>query len=105
MTKAELAYKIATKTGLRTADILTTLDSLFDVVKENVSTHKTIYLRGFGSFQTKHRAARKARNIKKNIEIEIEAHYYPSFKPCKEFIQQVKKKTKNDSSRFVSDTY
>lgn len=95
MTKADLALRIARKTGQKTADIVATLDSLFEVVKSTTAKGETIYLRGFGNFERKHRAAHKARNIKKNIEIHMEASDYPSFKPCKEFVEKVKNAGRN----------
>jgi DNA-binding protein HU-beta len=49
-----------------------------------------VYLRGFGSFIIKHRAAKTARNILKNTTITIDAHDLPSFKPAKSFIEQMK---------------
>ena len=49
-----------------------------------------VYLRGFGSFIIKTRAAKTGRNISKNTAIEIPAHNIPAFKPAKVFVEGVK---------------
>jgi DNA-binding protein HU-beta len=56
-----------------------------------LSQGENIYIRGFGSFITKKRAAKIGRNIKKNIAVDIPEHYIPAFKPAKEFVHEVKK--------------
>lgn len=64
---------------------------MFKEVKDTLSQGENIYIRGFGSFITKKRAAKVGRNIKKNIAVEIPEHFIPAFKPAKEFVQEVKK--------------
>ena len=61
-----------------------------EVVKNSMLKNKeNVYLRGFGSFIIKHRAAKTARNISKNVTITIDAHDLPSFKPSKSFVAQM----------------
>ena len=61
-----------------------------EAVKNSMLKKKeNVYLRGFGSFIIKHRAAKTARNISKNITITIDAHDLPSFKPSKSFVAQM----------------
>lgn len=90
MTKADLVSIIALQTGQHKTNVAATVDAFFDVVKTSLTQGDTLYLRGFGNFQIKHRPKRHARNITKNEAIVVEAHDYPSFKPCKEFMDQVK---------------
>jgi DNA-binding protein HU-beta len=71
-------------------DVLVTLETMFKEVKESLSNGQNIYIRGFGSFITKKRAAKIGRNIKKNIAVEIPEHFIPAFKPAKEFVNEVK---------------
>jgi DNA-binding protein HU-beta len=92
MRKADLINRIAEKTGIPKVDVLVTLENLFTEVKKSLSEGENIYIRGFGSFITKKRAAKIGRNIKKNIAVEIPEHYIPAFKPAKEFVQQIKEK-------------
>jgi DNA-binding protein HU-beta len=91
MRKADLVNQIADKTGIPKVDVLVTLETMFKEVKETLSNGENIYIRGFGSFITKKRAAKIGRNIKKNIAVQIPEHYVPAFKPSKEFVAEVKK--------------
>src|SRR5437016_9724025 len=91
MRKADLISKISEKTGIQKVDVLVTLETMFKEVKDTLSQGENIYIRGFGSFITKKRAAKVGRNIKKNIAVDIPEHYIPAFKPAKEFVQEVKK--------------
>jgi len=91
MRKADLINHIADKTGIPKVDVLVTLEAMFKEVKETLSNGESIYIRGFGSFITKKRAAKIGRNIKKNVAVEIPEHFIPAFKPSKEFVAEVKK--------------
>jgi DNA-binding protein HU-beta len=64
---------------------------MFKEIKLTLSQGENIYVRGFGSFITKKRAAKIGRNIKRNTAVQIPAHFIPAFKPAKEFMQEVKK--------------
>lgn len=90
MTKAEVINQIAEKTGIDKADVTTTVETLFAVVKDSMAEGKNIYVRGFGSFVNKKRAKKIARNISKNTAIVIDEHYVPNFKPSKVFVEQIK---------------
>lgn len=94
MTKADVIAEIADKTGIDKADVSSTLESFFTVVKDNLAEGEPIYVRGFGSFVNKKRAKKVARNISKNTSIVIDEHFIPSFKPAKIFIEQVKTNAK-----------
>ncbi len=91
MKKADLINIISEKTGVPKVDVLVTIESFFTNVKEIISDGENIYIRGFGSFITKKRAAKLGRNIKKNTSVFIPEHYIPAFKPAKEFVAEVKK--------------
>ena len=91
MRKADLINNIAEKTGIPKVEVLVTLEAMFKEIKENLSEGENIYIRGFGSFITKKRAAKIGRNIKKNVAVQIPEHFIPAFKPSKEFIAEVKK--------------
>lgn len=90
MTKAEIVARIAQKTGLDKGDVLATLEAFFKVVKATLAEGENIYVRGFGSFVLKKRAKKTARIIARNEPIIIDAHYIPSFKPSKSFVEKVK---------------
>jgi DNA-binding protein HU-beta len=90
VTKAEVINEIAEKTGVDKADVQTTVEAFFTVVKESMAQGDNIYVRGFGSFINKKRARKVARNISKNTALIIDEHYIPSFKPSKIFLEKIK---------------
>ena len=90
MTKSEIVSKISRKTGVDKSEVLKTMEVLMETVKASLQEGKNVYLRGFGSFVVKKRAAKTARNISKNTSIVIPAHKIPFFKPAKTFINKVK---------------
>ncbi len=59
-------------------------------IKSTLASGENLYVRGFGSFIIKKRAAKIGRNIKKNIAVSIPEHFIPAFKPAKEFVQEIK---------------
>jgi DNA-binding protein HU-beta len=93
MRKADLINKIADKTGIPKVDVLVTIETMFKEVKDSLINKENIYIRGFGSFIIKKRAAKIGRNIKRNIAVNIPEHYIPAFKPAKEFVHEVKTST------------
>ena len=96
MRKADLITQISDKTGIPKVDVMVTLETMFKEIKESLIAGENIYIRGFGSFITKKRAAKIGRNIKKNIAVSIPEHYIPAFKPAKEFVREVKNKKLED---------
>lgn len=90
MRKADVVNSIAEKTGIPKVDILVSLETFFKEVKQSLMEGEPVYVRGFGSFILKKRAAKIGRNIKKNVAVEIPEHYIPAFKPAKEFVSAIK---------------
>ena len=92
MTKADIINGIASSTGISKKDVSAVVESFMDAIKNSMLEKKeNVYLRGFGSFIIKHRAEKTARNTSKNTTITIPAHNFPSFKPAKTFIEDMKK--------------
>ena len=94
MTKAEIVNEIANTTGIDKVAVSGVIESFMDTVKSSMIKGESIYLRGFGSFILKTRADKVGRNISKNTTVNIPAHNIPAFKPCKEFVEEVKTKVK-----------
>ncbi|HSN61710.1 MAG TPA: HU family DNA-binding protein [Ferruginibacter sp.] len=90
MRKADLISRISDKTGIPKVDVLVTLETMFKEIKSTLSNGENLYIRGFGSFIIKKRAAKIGRNIKKNVAVAIPEHFIPAFKPAKEFVQDIK---------------
>lgn len=91
MTKADIVREIAKKTGIDNATVLASIEAFMDTVKDSLANEQNVYLRGFGSFILKKRAAKTARNISKNTTIIIPEHHIPAFKPSKTFAERIAK--------------
>lgn len=92
MRKADLINRISEKTGVPKVDVLVSVENMIKVIKSSLSDGENVYLRGFGSFIVKKRAAKIGRNIKKNTAVEIPEHYIPAFRPAQEFLDEIKNK-------------
>ncbi len=92
MTKAELVNTISSKLGTEKSDTQKIVEAFMQEIRTSMYNGDNVYLRGFGSFIIKTRAAKTGRNISKNIAIEIPAHNIPAFKPSKTFVEKVKTK-------------
>ena len=90
MRKAELVNIISERTGVPKVDVLVSMETFFNEIKDTLSSGENVYIRGFGSFIIKKRAKKIGRHIKKNVSLEIPEHYIPAFKPAKIFVDQVK---------------
>lgn len=91
MTKAEIIKDITTSTGVERVLVASVIEAFMENVRNSIASGENVYLRGFGTFQVKHRAEKVARNISRNTTIVIPAHSVPAFKPAKEFAAKVKK--------------
>ena len=63
---------------------------------------ENVYLRGFGTFLLKKRAAKTGMNISKGTSVKIFAHMIPAFKPAKEFAEKIKAKAQLSKINFTS---
>jgi DNA-binding protein HU-beta len=91
MKKAKIVSEISNKTNLEKQVVQTIVETFMTSVKGALAKNENVYLRGFGSFIVKQRAKKTARNISKKTTIIIPAHKIPAFKPCKTFVNAVKK--------------
>ena len=94
MTKAEIISRISEKTGVEKTTALVVVESLMLEIKDSIRQNESVFLRGFGTFLARKRKEKTGRNISKNTTIIIPAHYIPSFKPAKSFVNNIKKNLK-----------
>ena len=94
MTKSDIIESIIATTELEKPTVTFTVEALMGTIKESMVAGQNIYLRGFGTFQLKQRAAKTGRNITKDTTVKIPAHVIPAFKPAKEFVGAIKTKVK-----------
>lgn len=88
--KAELVSEVAEKTGFKKKEVAQALDALFGSIQEDLAKGSRVQLIGFGTFEVRHRAARKGRNPQTGAEIQIPASEVPAFKPGKALKDAVK---------------
>nr|MBS0038344.1 integration host factor subunit beta [Saprospiraceae bacterium] len=98
MRKADLVSSISEKTGVPKVDVLVSLETFFQEIKQTLASGENVYIRGFGSFIVKKRAKKIGRHIKKNKAIEIPEHFIPAFKPAKVFVEKVKQNVTEEPS-------
>lgn len=98
MTKADIITEIAEKTGIEKVAVQATVEAFMKSVKSAMVQGKNVYLRGFGSFVVKKRAQKTGRNISRNTTIIIPAHFVPTFKPARTFVDAVKNNTSAEES-------
>jgi len=90
MTKADLVSEIALQTGYDRATILNVVEATMFNVKKSVADGDGVFLRGFGTFTTKTRAQKVARNITAQTSVVVPEHKIPYFKPSNEFSDMLK---------------
>ena len=90
MTKAEIVKKISQQTGIEQTAASAVVEAFMEQVRQALIGGENVYLRGFGTFNRKHRAEKVAHNISKNTTIKVPAHDIPAFKPSKEFLDKIK---------------
>lgn len=83
MNKAQLIEAMAAKTGDSKKATAEALDAFVGVVSEAMANGNKVQLVGFGTFETRARAARKGKNPQTGAEIKIPACKAPAFKSGK----------------------
>ena len=91
MNKGELVSALAAKTELSKKDSEAALNALIDVIGETIAKGEKVQLIGFGTFESKSRPARTARNPRTGAEVKIAASKAPAFKAGKALKDKVNK--------------
>ena len=83
MTKLDIINESAKLTGLTKVETELVFDSIINSIKISLSKGKRVDIRGFGSFITKVKDEREARNPATNETFILGKRYIPSFKVSK----------------------
>lgn len=83
MNKTELINAVAAETQLSKKDSEKAVSAVIEVITEQLAKGEKVVLVGFGTFEVRHRAARKGRNPSTKEEIMIPAAKAPAFKAGK----------------------
>ena len=84
MTKADIINRISEEQGIDRKTVALVIEGFMKCVKDALGRGRSVFLRGFGTFSLKKRAAKKAQNIQQHIT--IPTRKVPHFKPSESFL-------------------
>ena len=90
MNKEELVAEISKKSKVTQKEANEVLSALIETVQKTVSKGKKVTLVGFGTFESRKRAARTGRNPQTGAALKIPAKKVPAFSAGKKFKELVK---------------
>ena len=91
MNKTELRDAVAEAADLSAAQADRALNAVLDSITSSLASGEKVTLPGFGTFETRDRAARQGRNPQTGETIDIAASTTPSFKAGAQLKQAVNK--------------
>ncbi len=91
MNKEELVKEVSAQAKLSQKQTTEVIAALLDTVEKTVAKGKKVTLVGFGTFESRKRAARVGRNPQTGKEIKIAAKTVPAFSAGKKFKDLMKK--------------
>jgi len=91
MNKEELVSEVAKKAKVTQKEVADILNVFMETVEKTVAKGKKVTLVGFGTFESRKRAARTGRNPQTGKEISIPAKTVPTFSAGKKFRELVNK--------------
>ena len=91
MTKIDIIQDVYEKLGFSKKDSARIVESVFDIIKDNLTTGEKVKISGFGNFVVKEKKSRRGRNPQTGAEIAISARRVLTFKSS-----QVLRKALND---------
>ena len=83
MNKTELAGRLAGRTGMSRTAANEAVDGVFDVIAKALADGEDVRIPGFGTFGTRERPARTARNPRTGEPVPVAAATVPTFKAGK----------------------
>ena len=84
MNKSDLVIKISRKlVHFKRADVEAATDQLTTLIFNALSRNDRVEIRGFGTFSTRKRGARLARNPKTGSSIAVNSKFHPYFRASK----------------------
>lgn len=88
-TKHDLIVEVAKQTGLTQADTKIVVEELIESISHILEDGKNIEIRGFGTFYTKVRKPRPARNPKTGDVVPLKRRIVPLFKYSNELKRKI----------------
>ena len=85
MNKTELIAAVAKATDLKKVDAEKAINAAVAAIQDSLKKGEKVQLIGFGTFESRERPARVARNPRTGEEIKVDASKAPVFKASKSF--------------------
>ena len=95
--KQDIVNSISSQTGIERKIVKDIVESFMQEIKNEMTSGRNVYLRGFGTFnitKRKEKIARKNFRDSGGTSIVIPSHYAPTFKPSKIFKNKIKNNLK-----------
>lgn len=90
MTKKDIVKAISEKINMTQLTTKEIVQQTFDTIVETLVRDGRIELRNFGVFEAKERAARRARNPRTGVRVDVPSKIVVTFKPGKEMEEKVR---------------
>jgi integration host factor subunit beta len=84
MTRADLTEEVSRSVDISRKESDTIVTTMLDSIVRSLRSGERVQIRGFGSFGTRERRPRIARNPKTGARVEVPVKRIPFFKPSKE---------------------
>ena len=81
LTKIDIIESVYEHLGLPKKDCVRIVESLFDIIKDDLDKWNTVMISGFGKWTVKAKKARKGRNPQTGADLTIAARRVVTFKP------------------------
>ena len=83
VTKADIVDRVSNATGLTKVETEIVINGIMNTITSALENDRRVELRGFGTFEVRHRIARMGRNPQTGESIQIKASNTPGFKAGK----------------------
>lgn len=77
--------EVAAKAGIKPQDAAVVVDTLFDLLKEKMTTGEKVIVKGFGTFERREVQARMMKNPATGADLAVPAKFKPAFKAADAF--------------------
>jgi DNA-binding protein HU-beta len=97
MTKTELVRKVSESTGLPMKSVHAVVEALTNpepgqgLIATSLKRGHKVIISGFGTFYSRTRQSRKARNPKTGGKVNVPKRRYPAFKPARSLKEALRK--------------
>ena len=91
MNKTQVIEAVAAKTGMKKKEAEASVNAFLSTIEEALAQGEKVQLVGFGTFETKERAARMGRNPATGASLEIDPSKHPAFTAGKALKETINK--------------